>query len=93
MSASQCVQTHLGQTPVQNFALRHPTLNCPGHIFDRYIRIDTVLVQEIDCFDPKSLERCLADLPDVLGATIEAVSSAVRIDPESKLRGNHNLVT
>ena len=48
VSATQRVQPHLGQAPVQNLALCHQILNRAGDILDRYLRIDAVLVEEVD---------------------------------------------
>src|SRR4051812_16407384 len=48
-----------------------------------------MLIQEVDGFYLQSAQGCIRDLPDVVGPAIQAVASAIRIDPKPKLGGDH----
>ena len=50
-------EPHLGQAPVQNLALRHQVLDRAGDVLDRHLRVDPVLVEEVDAVGPKALEH------------------------------------
>jgi hypothetical protein len=39
----------------------------PGNVFDRHLRIDSVLVQDVDAVSPEALRHLLDDLADVVG--------------------------
>ena len=41
------------------------------HVFDWHIRINPVLIEQIDSIGLESLERALGDLPDMLWSTIK----------------------
>src|SRR6185369_17040920 len=65
------------------------------YVFDRHVRIDTVLIKQIDDIDFKPLERGLGYLLDVLRPTVQARRSPLhspRIDAgiETELGGNHH---
>src|SRR4051794_29625423 len=56
-------------------------------------RVDAVLIEQVDRFPLQPLERSVDDLPDVLGAAVEAASPlAVGIDLESELCCDHHAV-
>ena len=38
-------------------------LHRPGHVLDRHVRVDAVLIEQVDGVDPEPLERGLGDLP------------------------------
>ena len=42
-------------------------LHRPRHVLDRHVRVDAVLVEQVDAIGPEPLERGLGDLLDVLG--------------------------
>jgi hypothetical protein len=42
----------------------------PGNVFDRHLRIDSVLVQEVDAVSPEALRHLLDDLADVVGPAV-----------------------
>ena len=71
MSATQRAQTHLGQTPVQNLALRHQILNRAGDILDRYLRVDAVLVDEVNAVSPEPLEHSIDRHLDMFRPAVE----------------------
>ncbi len=47
-------------------------LHRAGDVFDGYVRIDAVLVEQIDTVGLQALERGLGDLPDVLWPVVDA---------------------
>ena len=50
------LRTRLGQTEVQNLSFFDQLFDCTCHIFDWYIRIDPVLVVEIDAIGSEALQ-------------------------------------
>ena len=48
---------------VLDLAFPDQVLHHSRHVFDRHVRIDTVLVQQIDNVGLEALERCLGNLP------------------------------
>src|SRR5262245_14068527 len=66
------------------------------HLFDGNVRVDAVLVEEVDGVDPESLERGLGDLLDVRRSTVQgrrALPARVEslFDVESELGGDDHL--
>jgi hypothetical protein len=61
----------------------------PGDVFDRHLRIDSVLVKEVDAVSPEALQHLLDDLADVVGP---AVPPSVR-ELETELCREDYLVT
>jgi hypothetical protein len=49
----------------------HAIAICAGVVVDRHVRIDPVLVEQIDPIGPESLQRRVGDFPDVRGPAIE----------------------
>ena len=62
-------------------------------VFDRHVRIDTVLIKQIDRFHVEPLQRRFGHLPDVLRTTVQAGAAAVRSQAESELGGNDDLLS
>jgi hypothetical protein len=59
----------------------------PGNVFDRHLRIDSVLVQEVDAVSPEALRHLLDDLADVVGPAVpplvrELERERERADPQ-----------
>jgi type II intron maturase len=65
------------------------------HVFDGHVRVNTVLIEQIDGIDLESLERALGGLFDVLRPTIQARRGPLplRIKVEPELGGDHYLLT
>ena len=68
-SNGRCVG--FGEAEVLYFALLDELLNGSGYVFNRDGGIRTVLVEEVDCVDPKSPERFFGDLLDSFGAAVD----------------------
>ncbi len=63
------------------------------HILDRHVRVDTVLVEEIDDIGLEPLQGSFRHFPDVLGAAIETrLLVRFRVDVEAELGRDHDLV-
>ena len=60
----------------------------PGDVFDRYVRVDPVLVEQIDAVGPQSLEHLVDDLADVVWSAVQSS----RFELETEFRGQHDLV-
>src|SRR6516164_1225989 len=62
----------------------------PGRILDWHVRVDAVLIEEIDAVGFEPLERGLGNLPDALRPAVQPGGGVAIL--EAKLRGDHDLV-
>ena len=81
-----------------DLALPDQFLYRSSHIFDRHIRIDAVLIEEIDDIGPESLERGLGHLFDVFRATVQDRPATLHppwidVGIETELGGDHHPVS
>src|SRR5438270_806237 len=77
-----------------HLALLNKVLQGSGDIFDGHVRIDAVLVKQIDDVGLQPLERVFGDLLDVLWTTVQpSLLSGARIEFEPELGGDLYLVT
>ena len=67
MGAADGLRACFRKAEVLHLACLDQFLHRARHIFDGHVRIDAVLVEQIDGLDPQPLERGLGDLLDVLG--------------------------
>ena len=74
-----------------DLALANEILDRACDIFYRNLRVDTVLIEEIDPIGPETFQRRLRDLADVRGAAVEACLLPV-LDLEAELRGDDDLI-
>ena len=56
-----------------NLAFRNELANGTGDVFDRDLRIDAMLIEEIDVIGFQAFERCLGNGADVLRPAVEAI--------------------
>ena len=72
-----------------------PCLNqvfhCSCHVFDRHVRINAMLIEQIDRICLESLERRVGNLLDVLWPAIRAPLSSVWTKRKTELGGYHHL--
>src|SRR5579883_1855853 len=68
-------------------------LHRPGYVLDGNIRIDPVLIEEIDGVYPETLQRFLGDLFNALGTAIETgpPGTTVGVELKTELCGDHYL--
>src|SRR5512135_3925560 len=82
------------QAEVAHLPLLHQLRHRADGVFDGDVRIDTMLVEEVDVVDSQPSERAFARLAHVRGAAVYAPSSfTVRATNEAKLRGHVHFVT
>ena len=75
---------------VPDFALLDQLLYGAGNFFDRNIRVDAVLIKQIDVVRLQTLERCVRDQPDSLRTAVEAAHDEAVF--EAELRCNDDVV-
>ncbi|MNT30947.1 hypothetical protein D3C72_1667640 [compost metagenome] len=94
MGAAQGLQPHFGQAPVQHLALGHQVLDGAGNVFDRYLRIDPVLIEQIDPVGAQTLEHAFHRLFDVVWTADQprAALAGLRVDVPAEFAGDHDLV-
>src|SRR5216683_7832882 len=84
----------LRQAKVPYFTFLNQVLHGSRNVFNRHIRVNTMLIEQVDGIGPEALERGLGDLLDVLGATVQpGLFAAVWIKFETELRCNLHLLT
>src|ERR1700720_318682 len=75
-----------------NLSFLNQVLHRAGHVFDRHVRIDAMLIEEIDVVGLQSLERGFGHVLDVVGPAI-GPALLVTLELEPKLGRNHHLIT
>jgi hypothetical protein len=79
------------QAEVFDLAFLDQVLHRSRHVLDGDVRIDAVLIEEIDPIGPESRQGRLGHLPDMHGPAVQAVLFAV-FELESELGRNHDLI-
>src|SRR5207247_801923 len=82
----------LRESEVPYFPLPDQLLDGARDILDGDVRVDPVLVEDVDGFDTEALERGVGHLPDVLRPRVETVARAVGVDTEAELRRDDDLL-
>ena len=80
------------KSEVPDLTFLNQVLHRAGHIFDWYVRIDAMLIKQIDAIGLESHQRCIGDLLDVLRPAIHTDLLSVRADLESELGGYDHLI-
>ena len=60
--AADRLHAGFGQAEVLDLAFLDQVLHRAGHVLDRHVRIDAVLVEQVDAVGPEPLERAFGDL-------------------------------
>src|ERR1700726_3534127 len=90
MRLTDRIRASLGQTEVAHFSCLNEGLYRSGNILHGNVRINTVLVEEVDPIGTQALERLVGDLADALRAAVRPFGrNAV---PEAKFRCDDHLV-
>ncbi len=90
MRAAHGGSARLGQPEVADLAFGDQVAHGASHILDRHVRVDAVLVEQVDMVGAQALEAGFGDGTDILGAAVQAVIGARAL--ESELGGNHQPV-
>src|SRR5262245_14834630 len=95
MCASNRLRPCFRKAEVFHLTLLNQVLHRSRHVFDRHVRVDAVLINQVYGLDLESLERRLGDLLDVLWPTIQPhptwLSVGLKFEPE--LCGDHHSLT
>ena len=67
---------------MQNLALSDQLFDRTGDVFDWNVRIDSMLVQQIDAVGAEAPERAIDGSLDVLGAAVQTTSAAFNVEAE-----------
>src|SRR5258708_30158829 len=95
MCATYSLHSCFRQAKVLHLACVNQFLHRAGYVFDRYVRINPMLIQEINCADLEPLERALDCMLDVLRPAVQARRAGPRIaatEIEPELGGDHHLL-
>ena len=71
MGAADALRASFGHSEVLHFAFADQVSYCSRNIFDRNFRVDTMLIQQVNCIDLQPVQGSLRNLPDSLGAAVE----------------------
>ena len=81
------------QAEVLHLALLDQIFHRTSHVFNRHLRINAVLIEQIDYVGSKALQRSIGHLLDVLRPAVQSRAFSVIIYFEAKLRCDDDLVT
>ena len=66
------LHARLGEAEVLDLAFLNQLLHRPRHVLDGHVRVDAMLIEQVDGLDLEPLERALDDLLDVLRPAVQA---------------------
>src|SRR5688572_22367741 len=92
MRAADGVGAGLAQAEVAHLALLDEARHGADRLLDRRLRIDAVLVVDVDVIDAEPLETRLARDRDVVGPAVDEAALAVWSAHVAELRGDQHLV-
>src|SRR5262245_66471145 len=94
MCATDGLRSCFRKAEVFHLTLLNQVLHRSRHVFDRHVRVNTVLIEQINDIDLESLERGLGDLLDVFWPTIQPHPTrlSVGLKFETELGGDHHLL-
>jgi hypothetical protein len=82
----------LGQPDVQDLSLGHQFGEDADGVLDGSVRVDPVLVVEVDAVGSEPLQRALDRRPDVRRAAVEHPGATAGVRDEAELRRHHDTV-
>ena len=92
VGAADRVRPGLGQADVADLALGDELGQGADGVLDRRVRVDAVLVVEVDVVGAEPLQRTLDRGADVRGTAVEVPRAAAGVGDEAELRRQHDLV-
>src|SRR5436309_2216697 len=95
MRATDCLHACFRKAEVLHLTLLNELLHRSGNVFDRHVRVDAVLIVQIDDVSLEPLERALGRFLDVLWPAIEGspLASILRIRLPPELCCDHHPIT
>ena len=90
MGAADGLHARFGEAEVLDLAFLNQFLHRARHVFDGHVRVDAVLIEQVDDVDLEPLERAFDGLLDVLRPAVQARRTRPR--DRLPLRSNPNLV-
>ena len=72
MRAADGLNASLGQTEVLDLAFPDQVLDRSRYLFYRHVRVDAMLIEEIDGVDLEPFQGGFGDFPDVFGPAVQA---------------------
>ncbi len=90
VGAADRLRPGLGQAEVSHLAFGNQIAHGTGHIFNRHVRIDPVLIEQVDAVGLETLERGFGHRANVRWAAVQAL--AHHAVGEAELGGNHHLI-
>ena len=89
MRAADRLQPRLGQAVMKHLALGNQVFHRPGHVLDGHLRVDAMLVEQVDAVGSQAPQLGLDHLPNVFGPAVPPSASLarLRIDVEAELGG------
>src|ERR1700737_630677 len=92
MGAADRFGTGLRQADVENLARGHQLGKSTGCVLDGSVRVDPVLIVEVDVVDAQARQRALDRRPAVRWTAVGDTWSTTGVRHQAELRGNDNLV-
>ena len=92
MRAADGLHAGLREAEVLHLALLDQVLHRPGDVLDRHVRVDAVLVEEVDGLDPEPLERASVTAWMCSGRLFSPRCRPVAVELEAELGGDHDLI-
>ena len=92
MRAADRLEAGFGQAVMKHLALSNQILQGSGHVLDGHLRIDAMLVEQVNAVGSQAPQLGLDHLPDVFGPAVSSTASLTRllIDVEAELGGHYD---
>ena len=91
VSAADRLRAGFREPEMLDLALANQVLHRTRDVFDRNVRVDAMLVEQVDAIRPKSLQRRVGDGANLRRMAVEPRHLAV-LDVEAELGGDRDLI-
>ena len=93
MGPANRLRCRFGQAEVPDFAFGDQVADRSGNLLNGNIRIDPVLVEQVDRIHIQSFERCFCDFPDMFRPAVQLspLSAFVRIGGKTEFCGDNDV--
>ena len=89
MRSANVLHARFREAEMQDLSFGDQFLDRAGNVFHRHIRVDTVLIEQVDAVGPEAFERAFHRRADALR---RAVHSAAARNVEAEFRGDNDTV-